>query len=79
MAFACSKRDNPAAATRSTMRKNWKMLRLTRRIVSDIQQILDPDGRGPDKGLPIEDDGVIHLWSPEMGALAAGVNYASIS
>ncbi len=78
-AFASSKRPNPAGATRRAMRKNWRMLRLTRRIVSDIQHVLDPAGHNPDERPPADDDGVVHLWSPEMGALAAGVNYASMS
>ena len=78
VAFANAERSNPASATRAAIRKNWRMLRLTRRIVSDIQHVLDPDQHSPGGFLATDDDGVVHLWSPELGALPAGKNYAPL-
>ena len=76
-AFAAAKQPDPASAVRRSMRKNWKMLRLTRRIVADIQHTLDPDGHAPSATSDHEDDGIVSLWSPERGPLPAGVNYAT--
>ena len=78
-AFAAAKKPDPASAVRRSMRKNWKMLRLTRRIVTDIQHILDPDGHHAAATADHQGDGIINLWSPERGALPAGVNYATIA
>ena len=60
------------------MRQNWRMLRLTRRIVADIQHVLDSDASQEPLTPHVPDDGVVHLWSPERGPLPAGVNYADL-
>lgn len=76
-AFAAAAGGQDAVKTvRRLMRQNWRMLRLTPRIVADIQQTLDPDGsrQAPDKSDPT--GGIVHLWSPALGPLPAGVNYA---
>jgi CRISPR-associated protein Cas1 len=73
-AFASAKADDPVQSVRRLMRRNWRMLRLTKRIVADIQHALDP---GNPRGEPHESEtDVVHLWSPERGALPAGMNYA---
>ena len=42
-AFSAASEDDPIDAVRRSLRKNWRMLHLTRRIVADIQRVLDPD------------------------------------
>ena len=76
-AFAAAKQDDPGSSVRRSMRKDGRMLRLTRRVVADIQHVLDPSGH--ERLLPSRsvEDGVVHLWSPERGPLPAGVNYAA--
>ena len=75
-AFRAAKLDDPGPAVRRSMRKDWRMLRLTRRIVADIQHVLDPDSHERMTPTHTEEDSVVHLWSPERGPLLAGVNYA---
>ena len=75
-AFSAAKLDDPGPAVRRSMRKNWRMLHLTRRVVADIQHVLDPAGHERIQPTHSEEDGVVRLWSPERGPLEAGVNYA---
>ena len=76
-AFAAAKQDDPVSAVRRSLRKNWRLLRLTRRVVADIQSALDPDMPASNVESDDEFDNVIHLWSPEFGVLPAGTNYAA--
>lgn len=79
-AFVAAKKDDPIDEVRRSLRRNWRMLRLTRRIVADIQSVLDPDAETPaadDDNSEFEN--VVHLWSPELGVLPAGMNYAAES
>lgn len=74
IAFASASSDNPDREVRRKFRSNLRMLRLTRRIVSDIQTTLDPKTpRSIDQQDNIE---LVHLWDPDLGALQAGRNYA---
>ena len=77
-AFVAAKKDDPIDEVRRSLRRNWRLLRLTRRIVADIQSALDPDAEA---SAAVDDnsefDNVIHLWSPELGVLPAGMNYAA--
>jgi len=76
-AFVAAKQDDPVDAVRRSLRRNWRMLRLTRRIVNDLQSVLDPAAEelmNLDHGHDLDD--VVHLWSPEFGVLPAGMNYA---
>ena len=74
-AFASAEYDDPPAAVRRSMRENLRTFRLARRIVADIQHVLDPDHQPGASLAETEDDGVVYLWSPERGPLRAGVNY----
>lgn len=76
-AFAAASEDDPVDAVRRSLRRDWRMLRLTRRIVADIQHALDPNEQHSKGIIDSEFDNVIHLWSPELGALPAGMNYAA--
>lgn len=76
-AFAAAKEDDPVGAVRRALRRNWRLLRLTRRVVADIQAALDPESSTARADFDDEFDNVVHLWSPEFGALPAGTNYAA--
>ena len=76
-AFAAAKKDDAVDEVRRALRKNWRLLRLTTRIVADIQSVLDPEAVTSDTGVSDEYADVIHLWSPELGMLPAGLNYAA--
>ena len=77
-AFAAACGEDAVKTVRRLMRQNWRMLRLTRRIVADIQHVLDPDACQESPAPHVPDEGVVHLWSPERGPLPAGVNYADL-
>lgn len=76
VAFANHQHAEPERVVRSTMRSQLRLLRLTRRIVSDIQAVIDPDS----DNLPPSDDRersqVTHLWDPDLGPLPDGTNYS---
>ena len=76
LAFAAANDDDPPGSVRRAMRKEMRAFQLTRRIVGDVQHVLDPD-RQPGRGMnETDDDGIVYLWSPERGPLRAGINYA---
>ncbi|WP_419927241.1 type I-E CRISPR-associated endonuclease Cas1e [Candidatus Poriferisocius sp.] len=76
-AFASAKEDDPPGAVRRAMREDMRAFHLTRRVVADIQHVLDPDHQ-PGSGLrETDEDGIVHLWSPDRGPLKAGVNYGN--
>ena len=76
LAFASANNQDPPAAVRRAMRKEMRAFQLTRRIVVDVQHVLDP-GSGPRSGVhETDEDGIVYLWSPERGPLRAGTNYA---
>jgi CRISP-associated protein Cas1 len=73
LAFSLHNSTRPEQDARRKLRDQFRLFRLLPRIVTDIQQVLDPDfgidqlDRRPD---------LVHLWDPELGELPAGVNYA---
>jgi CRISP-associated protein Cas1 len=73
LAFSLHNSTRPEQQARSKLREQFRLLKLLPRIVTDIQQILDP-GSCPDQ-LDRSPD-LVHLWDPELGELPAGVNYA---
>jgi len=52
-----------------------RAFRLSRRIVADTQHVLNPEHKAGTSLQETDDDGIVYLWSPELGALKAGVNY----
>jgi len=75
-AFAAAKHPDPLDSVRRSMRKNWRTLRLARKIIADIQHVIDPE-HPASRDLPDADaDNVVQLWSPTQGPLPAGLNYA---
>ena len=77
LAFAAAKEGDAVSTLRRSIRRQFRMLKLTRRIVADIQNVLDPDSTSRQQD-PALDDGVVYLWSPERGPLPAGMNYGEI-
>lgn len=73
LAFSLHSSTRPEQEVRRRLREEFRLFKLLPRIVTDIQQILDPQS-SPDQ-LDRSPD-LVHLWDPELGALPAGVNYA---
>jgi CRISPR-associated protein Cas1 len=73
LAFELHDSARPEIDVRWRLRDKFRLFRLLPRIVTDIQNVLDPDSaearleRSPD---------LVHLWDPDLGELPAGVNYA---
>ena len=75
-AFAAANQPDPVAAVRRSMRKNWRTLRLARKIIAAIQHVLDPEHPASRDLADTDTDNIVHLWSPTHGPLPAGTNYA---
>lgn len=75
LAFSLHDSTRPEQDARRKLRDRLRLVKLLPRIVSDIQQAIDPESdtdqfdRSPD---------LVHLWDPDIGALPAGVNYADL-
>jgi CRISPR-associated protein Cas1 len=72
LAFALNAAPNPEQEARRRMRDQFRLLKLLPSIVTDIQQLLDPD-TPRDAAEPQAE--LLSLWDPDLGALPAGVNY----
>jgi CRISP-associated protein Cas1 len=73
LAFSLHSASNPERDARLRLREEFRLLKLLREIVTDIQTLLDPavDTTAAD---PVDD--IVHLWDPVSGPMPAGVNYA---
>lgn len=72
LAFSVSKSANPEQDVRRKLREEFRLLKLMPTIVTDIQQLLDPETTRP---TPERDADVVSLWDPELGEVPSGVNY----
>ena len=77
VAFSKHNEPKPDRAVRSAMRSKLRLLKLTSRIVSDIQSVIDPDSSGSKAGESRERSEMTHLWDPELGPIPDGKNYAA--
>jgi CRISPR-associated protein Cas1 len=77
LAFEVASAFNPEREVRLRFRENYRMLKLARRIVSDIQTTLDP--QVPPLADESDDVALVHLWDPALGALPAGLNYGDLT
>ena len=75
-AFVAAKQPDPVGTVRRSMRKNWRTLRLARKIIADIQHVLDPDNPSSSELSDADVGNIVQLWSPTHGPLSAGTNYA---
>lgn len=72
LAFSLGNSVNPEQDARRKLRDQFRLLKLMPTIVTDIQQLLDPDApaAAPEPGADI-----VSLWDPEAGEMPSGVNY----
>lgn len=78
LAFSLHASTDPERDARRALREQFRLVKMLPRIVTDIQYILDPttanayhDSQEP-SDLAVD---LVHLWDPQIGRLAAGVNY----
>ncbi|MFR9727893.1 type I-E CRISPR-associated endonuclease Cas1e [Saccharopolyspora sp. MS10] len=78
LAFSLHNSDQPDRDARIRLRKDFHLFRLLPRIVTDVQNLLDPARRATsseDVDGPTEIE-LVHLWDPDLGPIDAGVNHA---
>ncbi|WP_030144362.1 MULTISPECIES: type I-E CRISPR-associated endonuclease Cas1e [unclassified Glycomyces] len=73
LAFSLQRSPNPQREARRRLREEFRAFKLLPQIVKDLQWLLDPENAdGPELVNPQ----LVHLWDPEVGEVAAGVNHA---
>ncbi|MDA0564160.1 type I-E CRISPR-associated endonuclease Cas1e [Streptomonospora sp. S1-112] len=76
LAFALHKSARPERDARWRLREQFRLYRLMPTIVADIQRLLAPELEvEADEGA--ENPELVHLWDPDLGEVAAGVNHAT--
>jgi CRISPR-associated protein Cas1 len=73
LAFSLNSSSQPERDARVRLREEFRLLKILREIVTDIQALLDPDADVVDTEAL---DDIVHLWDPVSGPMPAGVNYA---
>jgi CRISPR-associated protein Cas1 len=75
LAFSLHASTDAEGDARRSFREDLRLFRLLPRIVSDIQNLLEP-GSGPgDDDVEEATEELTHLWDPELGRISGGVNY----
>ncbi|MBG0828221.1 type I-E CRISPR-associated endonuclease Cas1 [Planomonospora sp. ID67723] len=75
LAFSLHASEDPEREARRRLREDFRAFKLMPQIVADIQTLIDPIA---EKASTVErSSDLVHLWDPQAGALAAGVNYGS--
>ncbi|MFH9710134.1 type I-E CRISPR-associated endonuclease Cas1e [Streptomyces luteogriseus] len=74
LAFSLHNSTNPEAEARRSFRNGLRLFKLLPRIVTDIQQLLDP---GITKEIPDPEEQLVDLWDPVTGPVPGGVNHAT--
>ena len=72
LAFSLNESSQPERDARVRLREEFRLLKILREVVNDIQTLLDPDVDIADAD-SFED--IVHLWDPVSGPMPAGVNY----
>ncbi|MBA0127234.1 type I-E CRISPR-associated endonuclease Cas1 [Haloechinothrix sp. YIM 98757] len=75
LAFSLHHSNQPDRDARIRLRAEFRLYKLMPQIVHDIQRLLTPDAE-IETEQPEEVD-LVHLWDPDLGAMEAGVNYAT--
>lgn len=75
LAFSLSKSPQPDREARTKFRENLQLIRLLPTIITDIQQLLDPELDTTTDHHPT--DSMVDLWDPHAGPIPAGVNYGN--
>lgn len=74
LAFSLHASTNPEAEARRSFRDALRLFRLLPRIVTDIQQLLDPD---KEYEAPDPEEQLVNLWDPVTGAIPGGINHGT--
>ena len=73
LAFALWKSSNPEGEARRRLREDFRAYRLLPQIVQDLQWLFDPEHT---EQREMTNPKLVSLWDPDLGDVAAGVNYA---
>lgn len=76
LAFALRDDFEADKTIRWRFRDSAHLLKLSRRIVNNIQHCLDPGSTSP-LGREGDDVDIVHLWDPAQGTLPSGTNYSN--
>lgn len=74
LAFSLHNSTNPEAEARRSFRNGLRLFKLLPRIVTDIQDLLDP---GSDRDVPDPEEQLVDLWDPVTGPVPGGINHAA--
>ncbi|MHC5906413.1 type I-E CRISPR-associated endonuclease Cas1e [Streptomyces sp. S6] len=74
LAFSLHNSTNPEAEARRSFRDGLRLFRLLPRIVTDIQNLLDPDTTHEP---PDPEEHLVDLWDPVTGPVPGGTNHAT--
>jgi len=72
LAFSLHASPNPEGEARRSFRHELRLFQLLPRIVTDIQQLLDPNHTYE---CPDPEEQLVDLWDPVAGSVPAGVNH----
>lgn len=72
LAFSLHASTNPEAEARRSFRHELRLFQLLPRIVTDIQQLLDPTHTYE---CPDPEEQLVDLWDPVVGSVPAGINH----
>lgn len=73
LAFSLHSSTNPEAEARRSFRDGLRLFKLLPRIVTDLQDLLDP---GTSRDVPDPEEQMVDLWDPVVGSQPAGINHA---
>ena len=76
LAFSLHAASDPEGQARRSFRDGLRLFKLLPRIVTDIQQLLDPTGEYDNEDLGEQ---LIDLWDPVTGAVPGGINHGADS
>ncbi|TXS44095.1 type I-E CRISPR-associated endonuclease Cas1 [Streptomyces sp. uw30] len=73
LAFSLHSSTNPEAEARRSFRDALRLFKLLPRIVTDTQQLLDPQTT---RDIPDPEEQLVDLWDPVTGPVSGGLNHA---
>lgn len=74
LAFSLHDSANPEAEARRSFRNGLRLFKLLPRIVTDLQQLLDPENAYE---APDPEEELVDLWDPVTGIVPGGVNHGT--
>jgi CRISP-associated protein Cas1 len=73
LAFSLHNSPNPEAEARRSFRNGLRLFKLLPKIVTDIQELLDPESS---RETPDPEEQLVDLWDPVTGSVPGGINHA---